>query len=450
MGCHGSKGRTSEAVLSPAPAQVPVRLVPRPVEEPRTLLGRRGPHGRGLKIVEEERTEKGSSGDTWMVPSEDSIGDMDDSLYSSTGSGRSQVAMASCRKHFIARGPFKDTLGSSLGARGRHYSATRAAHPGGIKIEDLLLGVKLACLAYTDDQRGTVDLLAGTKKAIEAIAGGPERARRPLTQILEGLGYHVDRIFSHAAYIGSSHVAQSPAARMASAKVDTNGFIAHNDEDVVLSFRGSTGIVEWLTDLAGNPVPFQPKLHEEPRSLGCLGRGRNAVQPGAHEGFYDALLASLCDINQKIMPQLRDTSRAKRLVIVGHSIGGAIAMGALGYLLQSFDFATSPHRILFVSTGQPRFGDEVFAVWLNKQIAKLQRLGKCIAVRLINDCDAVPTVPSSGSGFCHAAKLCLLTHEGDLLIGPEVEELRDVASLAEGVDEHRTDHYLQLLAHSAA
>lgn len=110
-----------------------------------------------------------------------------------------------------------------------------------------------------------------------------------------------------------------------------------------------------------------------------------------------------------------------------------------GYLLQSFDFAASPHRILFVSTGQPRFGDEAFARALDRQLAQLRH--KCCAVRLVNDQDAVSTVPFRG--YRHAAKLCLLTSEGELLIGCEVEE-KDVGGLAENVDEHRTDHYLHL------
>ena len=35
----------------------------------------------------------------------------------------------------------------------------------------------------------------------------PERARRPLTEILQGLGYAVDRIFSHSAMLGSVRTA---------------------------------------------------------------------------------------------------------------------------------------------------------------------------------------------------------------------------------------------------
>ena len=41
---------------------------------------------------------------------------------------------------------------------------------------------------------------------------------------------------------------------------------------------------------------------------------------------------------------------------------------------QSLPFRSpARHRILFVSTGQPRFGDEVFATTLDKQLASLKR-----------------------------------------------------------------------------
>ncbi|CAJ1374367.1 unnamed protein product [Effrenium voratum] len=421
MGCNGSKQAHRPS---------------KEIEEPRVLLGRRVPahlkEGRMKAIALSENEEMDPTSRYLNHKNQNrAMISEENTEWSDTSSFFLEACQTSLssRRRLVPKGQLKDSPGARSGARGRHYNAVRASQQGGIRIEDLMLGVKLACLAYTDDQRGTLDNLGGTRKAIETLAGGPERARRPLTEILQALGFTVDRIFSHTAMLGSLRT------------VDTHGFIAHNDQDVVISYRGTTGIVEWLTDLAASPIPFQPNLDQEKSSSSCLA-GRQS-QPQAHQGFYDAFLASVCDINQKLMPQLRDTSRPKRLIIAGHSIGGAIAMGALGYLLQSFDFASSPHRILFVSTGQPRFGDDIFASWLDKQLASLRRAGKCCAVRLVNDCDAVPTVPASG--YRHAGKLCLLTSEGELLIGPEVEE-RDVGTLAEGVDEHRTDNYLNLLA----
>jgi len=269
--------------------------------------------------------------------------------------------------------------------------------------DSLILGVKLACLAYDDR---------------------PQRNYRPITDILRGLGYTLDRIFSHPAFFGSQRT------------VDAHGFIAHSEQDVVLSYRGTTGVIEWMTDLAGSLTPF-----EEAKAKGCL-HGQ------VHQDFYEAMRASLPDIQKHLMPQLHDNSCPKRLIIVGHGIGGAIAMGALGYLLQNFDFAASPHRVLFVSTGQPRFGDEAFSKWLDTEVMKLRGHDKCDVARVVNDRDTVPCVPSRSAGFCHAAKLFLLSQEGELLDSPEVE-LHN-ASLAESVEEHRTDHYLKLLSKAVA
>ncbi|CAE8586348.1 unnamed protein product, partial [Polarella glacialis] len=95
----------------------------------------------------------------------------------------------------------KKAVGSYLlgQAIARRFSNAEEYLPQGVSIADLTLGVQLACLAYTDDECGTVDSLGGTKKSIETITGGPEQARLPLTDILGGLGYHVDQIFSHCA-----------------------------------------------------------------------------------------------------------------------------------------------------------------------------------------------------------------------------------------------------------
>jgi len=298
---------------------------------------------------------------------------------------------------------------SSEGSTGTDASSADWCQDHNMARDDLILGVQLACLPYTNDRH--------------------QHALRPLTDTLRGLGYTVDRIFSYPA--------------LGSQTVDAYGFIAHNNQDVVLSYRGTTGVIEWLTDLAGSLTQFQP---EEARAACCL---TSRAQAQVHQGFYDAMKASLPDIETHLMPQIRNQSQPKRLIIVGHGIGGAVAMGAFGHLLQSFDFGASPHRILFVSTGQPRFGDEAFAKWLETEILKLQSQGKCSVARVVNEHDTVPTVPSQSAGFCHAAKLYLLDQDGDLICDPEVEELHDSVSPAEDFEKHRTDHYLKLLSKAA-
>lgn len=355
-----------------------------------------------------------------------------------TGQPRSREAAR--RRPLLRRtGSLKDEADAPASARGRRYSPALARLPSSVRLEDLILGVKMACLAYTDDEPGTLESLGGSRKAIEAIAGGPEKAREPLSRILAGIGFKADRIFSHSGQYSQSR------------GVDTQGFIAHNEDDVVLAYRGTTGIVDWLTDLAASTTAFEPLKELQVRSHPplCERWGRwlqrcKHLRPKAHQGFYEALLASLPDIEAALLPHLRD-GKPKRLIIAGHSLGGAIATGALGYLLQRFNFATSPHQLLFVTAGQPRFGDADFVAWLDRELGKLRRHNKCCATRLVNDCDGVPMVPPRNFGFDDCGKLCLLTRDGELFVGPEVEEAQQATSLAECVEEHRTDRYLQLL-----
>jgi len=301
---------------------------------------------------------------------------------------------------------------------------------------DLLLGVKLACLAYVDDEPGTIDDLAGAKEAIEAIAGGDEQARKPLTDLLDDLGFTVDRIFSHAGIFGDG------------AFNDTQGYIAHNEHDVVLAYRGSVSFTDALTDLCAGHVPFQP-LEDEDRGrasmCACFATARADGLGRVHRGFYDAFMSSLPDIEEVLIPLLSGP-QPKRLILAGHSLGGAIATGALAYLLKRLDLAASQHRLLFVTIGQPRFGDERFRAWVDAEIQSLRALGRCDAARFVHDNDGVPMVPPERFGYRHVGELHVLTEMGDLLVNPGHLENSSAASVGEYLEDHNPLLYLNLLA----
>lgn len=181
-------------------------------------------------------------------------------------------------------------------------------------------------------------------------------------------------------------------------------------------------------------IPFQPNAMSD-----------SAETLLTHEGFYEALMATVEDIRKHVLCPLTDSVERKRIMIVGHSLGGAVATGALAFVLRNFNIAASPHQILHVTAGQPRFGDARFAKWLDGQICHLGSLGKCWSARIVSDRDSVPTVPPRKSGFSHCGKLCLLTSKGDLLIEPQIDQELEDTSIVEFIDEHSTDRYLHLL-----
>eukprot|EP00928_Gymnodinium_smaydae_P081706 TRINITY_DN65181_c0_g1_i1.p1 TRINITY_DN65181_c0_g1~~TRINITY_DN65181_c0_g1_i1.p1 ORF type:complete len:431 (-),score=116.56 TRINITY_DN65181_c0_g1_i1:20-1312(-) len=291
-------------------------------------------------------------------------------------------------------------------------AASEGDKAGGITSDDaLVFGVQAACLAYTDDLPGTADrydtpLLRGTLRALEAIAGGAEAgARAPLSQLAKDrLGLTVDHVISQS--IG---------------EVDTQGFIAHNvTGDVVLAFRGTTNPLDWLTDLEALKMDFEPFVGETVddrkgfrRLFGFCGarpsvEGCGGTQPQIHRGFFTALCVALPDLEAYLLPQLATAKSGisgprKRLIVAGHSLGGAIATAAFAFLLNRFDFASSAYDLHLVTLGAPRVGDDRFAAEFDARCAALG--SRCRVRRLVYEDDCVPTVPPEIFGFSHIAGL---------------------------------------------
>ena len=69
------------------------------------------------------------------------------------------------------------------------YDGEIAKKPGAIKIDEVLLGTKLACGAITDDEEGTLEKVGKMNpwhiEALKMITGSREEAHKPLTYILE-------------------------------------------------------------------------------------------------------------------------------------------------------------------------------------------------------------------------------------------------------------------------
>ena len=76
---------------------------------------------------------------------------------------------------------------------------------------------------------------------------------------------------------------------------------------IILSFRGSSNIANWITNLSTNKVDY-------PICSGCK----------VHNGFYKAWGLAKNVVNQNI-EELRHLYRGASLYITGHSLGGALA-----------------------------------------------------------------------------------------------------------------------------
>ncbi|KAA0943917.1 lipase family protein [Pseudomonas sp. ANT_H14] len=139
----------------------------------------------------------------------------------------------------------------------------------------------------------------------------------------------------------------------------TQAFITHHDEIILIAIRGTLELSDWWRDADAAQVPFKE------------GKGK------VHHGFYDAYQA----LKKFIQDYLFRFYVGQKIIISGHSLGGAIAL-LLAEALRCDE--TQKYDILLYTYGSPRVGDATF-------IAAAEPLTHH---RMVNNNDMIPGVPA--------------------------------------------------------
>ncbi|KJA19613.1 hypothetical protein HYPSUDRAFT_44174 [Hypholoma sublateritium FD-334 SS-4] len=105
-----------------------------------------------------------------------------------------------------------------------------------------------------------------------------------------------------------------------------------------------------------------------------------------HDGFGDAHAKSATAVLAAVKTGLSKYATTK-VSVVGHSLGGAIAIISTGYLSLNLPSTTT---IKTVTYGAPRVGNEAFVTWVNA-LSDMTRIN--------NKKDIVPIVPGRSLGF---------------------------------------------------
>lgn len=140
---------------------------------------------------------------------------------------------------------------------------------------------------------------------------------------------------------------------------DTQAFISHHDEVILIAARGTASATDGLRDADAHQVAF------------AEGVGK------AHEGFYQAYRA----MSDFVLHYLRQFHTDQRIIICGHSLGGAIA------LLLAEGLRRAPegsYNILLYTYGAPRAADSEFTLGASTLVHH----------RIVNHNDPVPSVPA--------------------------------------------------------
>jgi hypothetical protein len=149
----------------------------------------------------------------------------------------------------------------------------------------------------------------------------------------------------------------------------TRGLVLRRGDTVVVAFAGTDplALADWLTD-------FSFFVNDD----------------GIHRGFMAALAAGWADL----APALPHAHGPERLLITGHSLGGALAVLAAQRAV--IEHGLVPEVYTF---GMPRVVNEGFARDYDAMLGTR-------TFRLVHGEDVVPTVPPSGLGFHHVGS-CL-------------------------------------------
>ena len=121
--------------------------------------------------------------------------------------------------------------------------------------------------------------------------------------------------------------------------IDTQCYIMSDNDNVVIVFRGSESIKDWLTNFQAvyDPGPMEGTK--------------------AHEGFQDALFPAVIGITNILDASIKNNNSGdKKLWITGHSLGGALCSLYAGMLIEN------AYPVYGIYTfASPRPGDGAFA-----------------------------------------------------------------------------------------
>lgn len=194
-----------------------------------------------------------------------------------------------------------------------------------------------------------------------------------------------------------------------------------SDDCVCVAFRGSSELDDW----AHNACAFQRPL---PAPHGLHVR--------AHAGF----LRQYSAVHGRILEILKRVS-ARRLVLTGHSLGGALATIAAALLPREYSFD-------LVTFGCPRAGNGPFAKLVED---------RCDSVsRVVHDRDVVPVMPMRAMNYAHVTGPWLLLHpDGSVekrrrersFVSEMWLRLRGAMAADFGISDHFMSAYMAGVAH---
>lgn len=141
---------------------------------------------------------------------------------------------------------------------------------------------------------------------------------------------------------------------------NTQAYISHDDRMILIGVRGTQeNPPDLLRDIDAAQVPYEEGVGQ------------------AHRGFYEAFQA----VKRFVEPYLSNFHTNQKIVVCGHSLGGAIALLLAEWIRR---FPKKPEVLLY-TYGAPRAGDQAF----------VEGASTLVHHRIVNHNDPIPSVPTT-------------------------------------------------------
>lgn len=193
----------------------------------------------------------------------------------------------------------------------------------------------------------------------------------------------------------------------------TAGFVIGNGGSVVVSIRGSAGVT-WLNNY--DETGLWPSRSYFPGIQGFTLNGGGVM---VHAGYLSAFEAMINPIMTAVRGALVENE--SRVLVVGHSQGGAIAT----MVATSLSGRVSNADVTLRAFGAPRQGNKAWADYVDSTLGDRAR-------HVVNGNDIVPHLPPRNFGYTHSGGEVWKTDDGQWILCKGQENPMCANSVAPG------------------
>jgi hypothetical protein len=188
---------------------------------------------------------------------------------------------------------------------------------------------------------------------------------------------------------------------------------------IILAFRGTVLPRSWLFNLRAVKIDYDvPDEFQHDFSDTSNRKMKNIIsrRPEVHKGFYKVTMSifeQVIESINRLVAEWRHTGRLTdktpvELVILGHSLGGAMAILTATEIVARKPKWLPMMKIKVYTFGQPRTGNAAFTRLVHLE----EKKGYFSVVRITNTGDIVPFLPPDRIRFRHHGNRWLIREDG--------------------------------------